>query len=147
MDYNTLLSKRLKIILDDVFSGNYSAMSRAIGVSDKGLSSYIRGTRLKDGSFRLSTPSAEVVANIISKLEIYPEWILFGKGKMKKKDNQEDVVNEPIGEYSLSKERLFRLIESQQETIVAQSKSIENLSKRGIATAEDVDTARVRKGS
>lgn len=146
MDYNVLLSKRLKIILDELFDGNYSAMSRFLGLSDNGLASYIRGTKQKDGSFRLSTPSAEVIANIINKLEINIEWIMFGKGEMKNK-GRDSIVKEPEVRYNISPERLFSVIESQQETIKAQSKSIENLSNGGNGTAGNARTAHVRKGS
>lgn len=139
MDYNHLLSKRLKIILDECFDGNYSAMSRIIGVSDTGLGSYIRGKKLKDSSIKLSIPSAEVIANIINELEINPEWILFGKGEMKRKA-REDVPKEQTTGSEFSPERLLCIIESQQ-------KVIENLSMGVNGTAGNAKTARVKKGS
>lgn len=139
MDYNQLLSKRLKIILDECFEGNYSAMSRIIGVSDTGLGSYIRGKKLKDESIKLSIPSAEVIANIVNELEINPEWILFGKGEMKR-NAQEQVPNEPQKECEFSPERLLCIIESQQ-------KVIENLSMGVNGTAGNAKTAHVKKGS
>lgn len=154
MDYNVLLSKRLKIILDKLFDGNYSAMSRFLGLSDNGLASYIRGTKQKDGSFRLSTPSAEVIANIVDKLEINIEWLVMGKGEMIKHVNHVNEVNEPRSEYNASKEQLIGIIdsqqresESQQETIAEQTNIIKTLLKGGNGTAVDVVTARVKKGS
>lgn len=161
MDYNTLLSKRLKIVLDELFDGNYSAMSRFLGLSDNGLASYIRGTKQKDGSFRLSTPSAEVIANIVDKLEINIEWLVMGKGEMIKHMNHVNEVNEPRSEYNVSKEQLIGIIDSQQREseskqreseskqriIELQNKRIETLLKGGNGTAVDATTARVKKGS
>lgn len=146
MDYNTLLSKRLKIILNEQFGGNYSAMSRLMGVTDGALGSYIRGKKQKDGSIRISTPSAEVIANIINNLGINSEWLLFGTGDMKVKQTT-NVVSEPEQEYILSQNRLLAIIESQQRVIESQSKCIEILSDGGNGTAEGANTARVRKGS
>ena len=141
MDYNHLLSKRLKIILDECFHGNYSAMSRIIGVSDTGLGSYIRGKKLKDSSIKLSIPSAEVIANIINELEINPEWILFGKGEMKRKVHEHvPITIEKQKECEFSPERLLRIIESQQ-------KVIESLSMGENGTVGNAETAHVKKGS
>lgn len=140
MDYNQLLSKRLKIILDECFDGNYSAMSRMIGVSDTGLGSYIRGKKLKDESIKLSVPSAEVIANIVDKLEINPEWILFGKGEMKRKVHEHVPIIEKQKECEFSPERLLRIIESQQ-------KVIESLSMGENGTVGNAETAHVKKGS
>lgn len=139
MDYNALLSKRLKIILNEQFGGNYSAMSRLMGVTDGALGSYIRGKKQKDGSIRISTPSAEVIANIINNLGINSEWLLFGTGDMKR-NAQEQVPNEPQKECEFSPERLLCIIESQQ-------KVIENLSMGVNGTAGNAKTAHVKKGS
>ena len=64
MDYNTLLSNRLKIILDEYFEGNYSEMARSIGVTEGSIVSYIKGKKKKDGEIRISTPSAEVINSL-----------------------------------------------------------------------------------
>lgn len=147
MDYKTLLSKRLKLILDEYYDGNFSAMSRDIGVTDTGLGSYIRGKVQSDGSVKLSTPSADVIATIVDKLEINPEWLISGVGEMKKGIDSISLVEDTGKGYNQVDKDLLELIKSQQEVIRSQSRSIENLSKRGKGTAGDAGTARVKKGS
>lgn len=140
MDYNALLSMRLKIILNEQFGGNYSAMSRLMGVTDGALGSYIRGKKQKDGSIRISTPSAEVIANIINNLGINSEWLISGKGEMKRSFDSVDIIQEPKTNYNPDQDRLLSIIESQQ-------KVIENLSMGVNGTAGNAKTAHVKKGS
>ena len=122
MDYNILLSKRLKIILDRYYQGNFSAMAKDIGVTDTGIGSYIRGKKDKNGNIRISTPSAEVIAAIVNNLGINSEWLLFGTGEMLKE--------EVIKEQDNNQERLLDIIEAQLVTIKNQSESIKQLTQR-----------------
>lgn len=128
---------RLKIILNEQFGGNYSAMSRLMGVTDGALGSYIRGKKQKDGSIRISTPSAEVIANIINNLGINSEWLISGKGEMKRSFDSVDIIQEPKTNYNPDQDRLLSIIESQQEVIRTQSRSIEQLAKKNNGTAGD----------
>jgi predicted transcriptional regulator len=123
MDYNTLLSNRLKIILDKYFEGNYSEMARSIGVTEGSIVSYIKGKKKKDGEIRISTPSAEVINSLITKTGINSEWLISGVGEMKKSDK--DINSDTKEEYQITQERLLKLIESQQRTIENLSKKIE----------------------
>jgi predicted transcriptional regulator len=123
MDYNTLLSNRLKIILDEYFEGNYSEMARSIGVTEGSIVSYIKGKKKKDGEIRISTPSAEVINSLITKTGINSEWLISGVGEMKKSDK--DINSDTKEEYQITQERLLKLIESQQRTIENLSKKIE----------------------
>lgn len=108
------------------FSGNYSAMSRMLGITDSGLGSYIRGKKLKDGGIKYSTPSVDIIASIIEKLEINPEWLITGKGEMKKSsgDDSGGNVMDKTKTNATMEDRLLSIIESQQRTI-------ELLSKKG----------------
>jgi predicted transcriptional regulator len=123
MDYNTLLSNRLKIILDEYFEGNYSEMARCIGVTEGSIVSYIKGKKKKDGEIRISTPSAEVINSLIIKTGINSEWLISGVGEMKKSDK--DINSDPKEENQITQERLLKLIESQQRTIENLSKNID----------------------
>lgn len=145
MDYKTLLSKRLKLILDEYYDGNFSAMSRDIGVTDTGLGSYIRGKIQSDGSVKLSTPSADVIATIVEKLEINSEWLISGVGEMKKNVDHEGMVKESGVECNSVQSDLLSIIKSQQEVISSQSRSIEQLTKKNSGTVGDAKTARVKK--
>ena len=128
MDYNYLLSKRLKTILEKYFSGNYSAMSRMLGITDSGLGSYIRGKKLKDGGIKYSSPSVDIIASIADKLEINSEWLITGKGEMKKESGHDPGTN-GNGEMKNTNmdDRLLKIIESQQRTIESQQESLKYL--------------------
>ncbi len=140
MDYNYLLSKRLKTILEKYFSGNYSAMSRMLGITDSGLGSYIRGKKLKDGGIKYSSPSVDIIASIADKLEINSEWLITGKGEMKKESGHDPGNGDEHNKSRLREDRLLSIIESQQ-------RSIEYLSKKGGLNGEGMISESTRKTS
>lgn len=128
---------RLKILRDLLEVKREEDYLIKMGITRNNYKSYSRG----------SQPSLDKLANILSSVKnLNSDWLVSGKGEMFK-DGCDTVLNEPVEKYSISQNRLLNIIESQQETIKIQSKSIEILSERGNATAEDAETARVRKGS
>lgn len=137
MNVNNSFADRLKILRDLLEVKREEDYLEKMGITRNNFKSYSRG----------SQPSLDKLANILSSVKnLNSDWLVSGKGEMFK-DGCSTVLKAPEEKCGISQDRLLNIIESQQETIKAQSRSIENLSKRGIATAEDVDTARVRKGS
>ena len=73
---------------------------------------------------------------------INPEWLITGKGSMKKENDDDpgDDGSKKTKTTSTMEDRLLTIIESQQRTI-------ENLSKKGGGIAEDALTAHAKKTS
>lgn len=138
MTYKELLSRRLKIILDDIFKGNVSKFGKTIGITEGSIRGYVGDKKENDGSVRIVTPSAEIIALIIEKIGINPEWLISGKGEMLIEDNV-DLVNEekpiygnntiniPVEEYNELKKSIRNLIETNRYL----SETNRNLSEMG----------------
>ncbi len=120
MDYKLLFSNRIKIILNDIYKGNYTKFAKAIGVTEGSIRAYIGEKRDARGNIKITMPTADKVVAIIENIGINSEWLLFGKGDMffKQKEVKMDEAKE---------NRLYKLIESQQETIASQQETLKTL--------------------
>ncbi|MDD4429165.1 MAG: hypothetical protein PHG64_12370, partial [Paludibacter sp.] len=85
MDYKEQITNRIIIILEKVFSRNKTLFGKTIGYDESRIRSYTH-QELSDRSM----PPAEVIAAIVDKVEINPDWLLLGKGEMLKSD---DIAN------------------------------------------------------
>lgn len=140
--YKSQLANRLRTILDTIFNGNVSKFGKSIGITEGSIRGYIGEKKEKDGSERIVIPSAEVIATIVNNIGINSEWLITGKGSMKKEneDDPGDDGSKKTKTTSTMEDRLLTIIESQQRTI-------ENLSKKGGGIAEDALTAHAKKTS
>lgn len=82
MDYKEQITNRIIIILEKVFSRNKTLFGKTIGYDESRIRSYTH-QELSDRSM----PPAEVIAAIVDKVEINPDWLLLGKGEMLKSDD------------------------------------------------------------
>lgn len=138
--YKHQLANRLNTILDTIFNGNVSKFGKSIGVTEGSIRGYIGEKKDKDGAVRIVTPSAEIIASIVDRVGICSEWLITGKGEMKKEDGHNPNNGNSHNNNTSREDRLLGIIESQQ-------RSIEYLSKKGADIVEDAAIARVRKRS
>lgn len=69
------INDRMELIVNQLFSGNKAAFSKAIGIDPATMSSYI-------GNKRRSKPSVDMVSKIVTTLGIDARWLLTGEGGM-----------------------------------------------------------------
>ena len=130
MNVTDSFADRLKILRDWLEVKREQDYIEKMGITRDNFKSYTRG----------SQPSLDKVANILSSVEnLNPEWLVMGEGEMiRKKDKKKDEQEKDL-------EYFKDLVNSQQETIRAQSKSIENLSsKGGNGTADNAKIAHAK---
>ena len=146
MSYKLLLSKRIKKILLEVFNDNASRFAKNIGVTEGSVRGYAGEKKRKDGSVKIVTPSAEVVACIAQNLGINSEWLLFEKGEMfnnacnENKDNSIDIaikLGEQINENKHLHEKNMTLSE-ENKRLKYDIEQLKNTRKRSVdySTAE-----------
>lgn len=122
---------RISLLVDTQADGQIAKFARMIGSGDQTVRSIVKYNR--------NFPGYEFLLNILHAFEwLNPEWLLLGEGEMIKSNHDPNVVSEPVETCRTKEDQLLNIIESQQRTI-------ENLSKRGINTAEDVKTVGVKK--
>ena len=126
--YKHQLANRLNTILDTIFNGNVSKFGKSIGVTEGSIRGYIGEKKDKDGAVRIVTPSAEIIASIVDRIGICSEWLITGKGEMKKESGHDPGTN-GNGEMKNTNmdDRLLKIIESQQRTIESQQESLKYL--------------------
>ncbi len=126
--YKHQLANRLNTILDTIFNGNVSKFGKSIGVTEGSIRGYIGEKKDKDGAVRIVTPSAEIIASIVDRVGICSEWLITGKGEMKKESGHDPGTN-GNGEMKNTNmdDRLLKIIESQQRTIESQQESLKYL--------------------
>lgn len=67
------INDRMEILVNERFNGNKAAFAKAIGTERATLSNYI-------GSVRRSKPSVDMVAKIVTALDVNARWLLTGEG-------------------------------------------------------------------
>lgn len=67
------INDRMEMLVNERFNGNKAAFAKAIGTERATLSNYI-------GSVRRSKPSVDMVAKIVTALDVDARWLLCGKG-------------------------------------------------------------------
>ena len=67
------INDRMEILVNQRFNGNKAAFAKAIGTERATLSNYI-------GSVRRSKPSVDMVAKIVTALDVNARWLLTGEG-------------------------------------------------------------------
>lgn len=80
------INDRMQMLVDKHFKGNKSAFAKAIGFAPASMSSYL-------GKQRRSKPSVDMIASIVSVLDVDARWLLTGKETMKE-------IYESHGDYS-----------------------------------------------
>lgn len=133
MNYKEQITNRLIIITDELFSGNKSSFGKIVGYDESRIRSYTHNN-IKERSM----PTSEFIAAVVKYVEVNPEWLLLGEGEMIRSNHDPNIVCEPSETYRTKEDRLLNIIASQQRTI-------ENLSKRGINTADIAKIAPVKK--
>ena len=67
------INDRMEMLVNQRFNGNKAAFAKAIGTERATLSNYI-------GSVRRSKPSVDMVAKIVTALDVDARWLLCGEG-------------------------------------------------------------------
>lgn len=67
------INDRMEMLVNERFNGNKAAFAKAIGTERATLSNYI-------GSVRRSKPSVDMVAKIVTALDVDARWLLTGEG-------------------------------------------------------------------
>ena len=67
------INDRMEMLVNERFNGNKAAFAKAIGTERATLSKYI-------GSVRRSKPSVDMVAKIVTALDVDARWLLCGEG-------------------------------------------------------------------
>ena len=67
------INDRMEMLVNERFNGNKAAFAKAIGTERATLSNYI-------GSVRRSKPSVDMVAKIVTALDVNARWLLTGEG-------------------------------------------------------------------
>ena len=67
------INDRMEMLVNERFNGNKAAFAKAIGTERSTLSNYI-------GSVRRSKPSVDMVAKIVTALDVDARWLLCGEG-------------------------------------------------------------------
>lgn len=67
------INDRMEMLVNERFNGNKAAFAKAIGTERATLSNYI-------GSVRRSKPSVDMVAKIVTALDVDARWLLCGEG-------------------------------------------------------------------
>lgn len=65
------INDRMEMLVNQQFDGNKAAFAKTIGLSPTGLSNYL-------GTKRRSKPSVDMVAKIITKLDVDARWLITG---------------------------------------------------------------------
>ncbi len=66
------INDRMEMLVNEHFDGNKAAFAKAIGLPPTGLSNYL-------GTKRRSKPSVDMVASIVTNLNVDAYWLLTGK--------------------------------------------------------------------
>ena len=66
------INDRMEILVNQKFDGNKAAFAKTIGLPPTGLSNYL-------GTKRRSKPSVDMVAKIVTKLNVDARWLLTGE--------------------------------------------------------------------
>lgn len=67
------INDRMEMLVNERFNGNKAAFAKAIGTERATLSNYI-------GSVRRSKPLVDMVAKIVTALDVDARWLLCGEG-------------------------------------------------------------------
>ena len=86
------INDRMEVLVNQIFDGNKAAFAKAIEMSPTSMSSYL-------GNKRRSKPSVDMVAKIITKLDVDARWLITGE---KAEDSPRSVENsvETKGDFS-----------------------------------------------
>ncbi|MFA5462672.1 MAG: hypothetical protein WC265_01200 [Dysgonamonadaceae bacterium] len=110
MDTNSSFTDRLDYLQDCLQIKSGRSFASRIGITHGNYQSYRKG----------SQPTLDKLINILTSVEnLNPYWLLYGRGEIFLAESSETEDKNNLSE----KERLLRIIESQQRTI-------ENLSKK-----------------
>jgi transcriptional regulator with XRE-family HTH domain len=78
-----MITERLQEIVDSYFDGNKAKFAKSIGIAPTSISNYL-------GKQRASKPSIDMLEKIVNTLDVSPDWLLTGKGGMKKSNCEND---------------------------------------------------------
>lgn len=67
------INDRIEMLVNERFDGNKAAFAKTIGLHPTGLSNYL-------GNKRRSKPSVDMVAKIVTALDVNARWLLTGEG-------------------------------------------------------------------
>lgn len=88
MQYTETINDRIESLVNERFDGNRAAFAKSIGLSPTGLGNYI-------GVQRRSKPSVDMVAKIVTTLNVDARWLLTGE-----KNNAPEVDIKTEGDFS-----------------------------------------------
>lgn len=127
--------ERILYLVEKEADGKAEKFGEMIGFSGQAVR-YVSNLRRNNPNFNM------LVAILETFVWINPEWLITGKGSMKKENDDDpgDDGSKKTKTTSTMEDRLLTIIESQQRTI-------ENLSKKGGGIAEDALTAHAKKTS
>lgn len=79
----SIISSRIKILVDIISKGNTSDFARQIGVNEANIRKYIQG----------STPKADTLEKIVKKFDVNASWLLIGEGDIFTNNRGDAVVS------------------------------------------------------
>ena len=82
---NNTVNERIESIANELYSGNVNLMCRNCGIRQSTMSNIVAG--------RMSKPSFEVLSELVSKTNVYADWLLTGEGAMLKADKSKESLS------------------------------------------------------
>lgn len=112
------INDRIEQLINAQFGGNKSSFAKKLGLERYNLSNYI-------SSKRRSKPSVDIVAKIVSLLDVDAYWLLTGEGEMLKPSTANEQSSVSTGDYSPV--NLHGTMEVRQTTMAETSRELELL--------------------
>lgn len=135
MEKKSAISERIQMLITEFCDGKNPPFAKAIGINESNIRSYIAGTQ----------PRFDVLAAIANKFAINCEWLLTGKGEMRKTNLSTSVEHMHTNYASKNKDderfgnnqglspeifdKLLSTIKEQQITIKEQAEEIGTLKQ------------------
>lgn len=121
------INDRIEMLVNGYFDGNKAAFAIKVGVPPTTLASCI-------GKMRRSKPNADMLANIVSTLDVDARWLLIGESQA---PNENQSTPNAIAKHELVVDAMRETIEALRQTIDAKNEQIAQLKAEVRRLAEN----------